>query len=290
MKAGHKLLLAAALIFGGEFAQVANAVTPSPTETIFAYPCAGCSTVAKLNAGATQVATSTIPPIGSIVMMISTTGNASGYYRVGGYMMCTTPSYPYYYYCSSGGTPVRYVTAITLSDAEAQALDNQLIAKAIGQVKIPAQYGTSAHDANAEDINSGLRNAVPIAMSFTGKYFIPLNGKPVQVLPGVTEIDVVFPDGTKVTMRLGLDPRSSIAWIFVKAVDANGNSISIANSGGSSSGGGAGTPPPPPARQPDPQFYCPVQVTSWVCIVPVGSGQDCPTSGHVDIYLRPCGS
>ena len=96
MKAGHKLLLAAALIFG-VFAQVANAVTPSPTETIFAYPCAGCSTVAKLNTGATQVATSTVPPIGSIVMMISTTGSATGYYRVGGYMMCSTPSYPYYY-------------------------------------------------------------------------------------------------------------------------------------------------------------------------------------------------
>ena len=185
---------------------------------------------------------------------------------------------------------MRYVTAITLTDAEAQALDDQLIAKSIGRVTIPAQYGTSALSANAEDINTGLRNVVPIALTITGKWFIPLNGKPVQVLPGVTEIDVVFPDGTKVTMRLGLDPRASIAWIFVRAVDANGNSISIANSGGSG-GGGAGTPaPPPPARQPDPQFYCPVQVTSQVCIVPVGSGEDCPTSGHVDIYLRPCGS
>jgi hypothetical protein len=222
-------------------------------------------------------------------MMISTTGSASGYYRVGGYMMCATPSYPYYYYCSSGGTAVRYVTAITLTDAEAQALDDQLIAKAIGRVTIPAEYGTSAYSALAEDINSGLRNSVPIVMSITGNFFIPLNGKPVRVLPKITEIDVVFPDGTKVTMRLAADPRASIAWTFVKAVDANGNTISTSN-GGDAGGGGAGTPSQPPPRQPDPQFYCPVEVTSQVCIVPVGSGQDCPTSGRVDIYLRPCGS
>ncbi len=55
-----------------------------------------------------------------------------------------------------------------------------------------------AHSALAQDINSGLRNVVPIALSFTGKYFIPLNGKPVQVFPDLTEIDVVFPDSARI--------------------------------------------------------------------------------------------
>jgi hypothetical protein len=289
MKAGRKLLLAAALVLSGAFAHVANAETVGPTQTVFAYPCTGCSTYSQLHSGAHQVTnTAPYPANGDVLLMIGTAGSASAYFRVGSYMMCSIPTYPYYYYCSSGGTVVRYVSAITLTAAEAQALDEQLIAKAIGRVTIPAQYGTSAHSALAEDINSGLRNVVPIALSFTGKYFIPLNGKPVQVFPNLTEIDVVFPDGTKVTMRLGADPRASVAWIFVRAVDANGNTITP-NSGGGTGGGGGGTPSPPPPRQPDPHFYCPVQVISNVCIMPTASGGQCPqNSAHIDIFLRPC--
>ncbi len=169
MKAGRKLLLAAASIFGSAFAHVANAQTPSATQEVFAYPCAGCSTVSTLNTGASQVAsTAPYPANGAILLMISTTGNMSGYFRVGSYMMCSVPYYPYYYYCTSGGTVVRYATAITLTEAEARALDEQLIAKAIGRVTIPAQYGTSAHSAYVEDVNSGLRNSAPLSLRPTG--------------------------------------------------------------------------------------------------------------------------
>jgi len=291
MKAKHKLLLAAALIFGSAFAQVANAVTnPPATQAVQVIPCMGCSTFAKLSTAAHQYTQATRPADGTVLLMFSNTSSASGYFRVGSYMMCSVPYYPYYYYCSAGGTVVRYVTAITLTDAEAQELDATLIAKAIGSVEIPVEYGTSASSALAVDLNSGVRVAAPIHLNpFTQNFYVVLNGKRVTVIPGITEIEVEFPDGSKVTLRL-VDPLSTIAWVVISRTDANGNPVAGPSSGGSG-GGTPGSPSPqPPNPQPNPAFYCPVHVTSHVCIVDVTyTGGDCPTSGQVDIFLRPCG-
>jgi hypothetical protein len=292
MNTAHRLLLTAALIFGGAFAHEANAQTAPPaTQAILVIPCMGCSTFAKLQNGATQYMQAVRPPDGTVLLVYNNTSSASGYFVVRSYMMCFTPNYPYYNYCNSGGTVQRYTQAITLSDAEAQALDSAFIAKAIGSVEIPETYGTSAGSTLDVDANSGLRVAVPIHFSpFTQRFSIRLNGKEVTVRPGITEIDVTFPDGSKITLRL-VDPLSTIAWVVVSRTDANGNPVPSPGSGGSGGGGTPGSPQPqPPNPQPNPAFYCPVQVTSHVCIVDVTyTGRDCPTSGQVDVFLRPCG-
>jgi hypothetical protein len=294
MNTAHRLLLTAALIFGGAFAQVANAQTSPPaSQPILVIPCMGCSTFAKLSTGATAYLNAKQPADGTVLLLFSNTNSASGYFRVSSYRMCSTPNYPYYVYCSSGGTLVRYVAAITLTDAEAQALDAKFIAKAIGNVTIPATYGTSASSTLDEDANTGLRGAIPIHLNpFTQNFYVVLNGKSVTVTPGITEVVIKFQDGSKITLRL-VDPLSTIAWVVISRTDANGNPVAGPTSGGT--GGGGGTPgspsPQPPNPQPNPAFYCPVQITHNVCIVDVTyTGGDCPTSGNLDIFLRPCGS
>jgi hypothetical protein len=158
-------------------------------------------------------------------------------------------------------------------------------------VRIPQQYGTSASSALDEDIGSGVRVAAPIHLNpFTQNYYITLNGKDIVLKSGISEIEVVFPDGSKVKLRFVI-AQSTISWVVISRTDASGNPISGPSSGGS--GGGAGTPgqPAPPNPQPNPNFYCPVQVTHDACIVDVTyTGADCPTSGQVEIILRPCGS
>jgi hypothetical protein len=294
MNTAHRLLLTAELRFGGAVAQVANSQTnPPASQPIVVIPCMGCSTFAKLSTGATAYMNATLPADGTVLLLFSNTNSASGYFRVSSYRMCSTPNYPYYVYCSSGGTLVRYVASITLSDAEAAQLDSKFIAKSVGSVTIPAQYGTSAGSTLDEDANSGLRNAIPIHLNpITQNFTITLNGKTITVTPGVTEVVIKFPDGSKITMRL-VDPLSTIAWIVVSRTDANGNPVAGPN--GAGSGGGGGTPgspnPQPPNPQPNPAFYCPVEITHNVCIVDVTyTGGDCPTSGHVDVILRPCGT
>jgi hypothetical protein len=224
------------------------------------------------------VSTSPYPADNSVFLIISGTQNLSAYYRVGSYQVCNY--YPYGYPCA----PYRYAIPITVTAAQAQALDEQLFAKNVGSVKINPVYGSSASSALSEDVNSGLRQVVPFQVG----HKIVINGKSIRLIPELSTIEVVFADGSKVKL-VYKNMFSTIAWEIVSRTDSNGNEITVNNGTGGS--GGSASPPPPYTYAPPPFNYCPVQVISHVCIEEVGSNGACPQgdSGEVTIFLRPCG-
>lgn len=115
---------------------------------------------------------------------------------------------------------------LTLTQADAEVLDQQIFSKGIPPIEIPTDVGGSANGALYEDVNTYIRENFPIQLLGGYKIYDPRAGVFFPIKQGDI-IVVTFADGSSAKMKLK-NPLSSLAWELVPGSerDANGQPYS----------------------------------------------------------------
>lgn len=119
------------------------------------------------------------------------------------------------------------VTSVTTTEGAAKELDHIIFARKVPPVEIPSDVAGSANTAVYQDVNTHLRQVIPVVLLPIGGYHVAdsRTGKHTRVTPGGFQVIVNFHDGSSAKMLLGNDPRASEAWTIIDGSqrDSDGN-------------------------------------------------------------------